>query len=281
VKSDARTRHLHRLLGCVVLVLAWEANARFETYRIVAADLPPTFFPRSSDILLNVVGALRSAQYLEAAALTLERVAGSFFAAALGGVLLALAAARSEIADNILHYPTEFMRQLPAVAVVPFAIMFFGIGTPMKLALGILGALFPIYAGTRDGLRTVDPLLMLTARAYGWKGPQLIFGVMLPAATPGILAAMRIALAIVLILVVMAEMLVGGDGLGARIVVHERTFEFPALYAETLLLGAIGIALSAVFGSVARRVHFWHVDGVWAAPNPLEASKSPAAQQKR
>jgi ABC-type nitrate/sulfonate/bicarbonate transport system permease component len=167
------------------------------------------------------------------------------------------------IIDNLIYYPAEFFRQLPAVAVIPFAIVIFGIYTPMKIAVAVFGCFFPIFVATREGLKSVEPGLMITARTYQWKGLRLLLGVMLPSAVPHILGVLRITLAISLILVVMSEMLVGGDGLGMRIVEKERTFDFSGLYAETFLLGTIGIVLNLLLGTISRSIYYWRSDTDW------------------
>lgn len=261
-----------RLLGVAVLVVLWELNARLAFYHVLAPSLPDSFFPNLVDILWAGARSVSASAYHAALLMTVTRTLAAFGFAALLGVSVALVAARSATFDDIIYYPAEFFRQLPAVAVIPFAIMVFGIYTPMKISVAVFGCFFPILVGAREGLANVDSGLMLTARSYGWTGPRLLFGVMLPAAAPQIIAALRIALAIALILVIMAEMLVGVDGLGVTIVERERTFDFPALYAETILLGLIGVGMNQCFGVLCRYVHYWRGDPTWRTADIATAS---------
>ncbi|MGH7770804.1 MAG: ABC transporter permease [Candidatus Binatia bacterium] len=252
-----------RLLGLFALLVLWESNSVFGFYRILAPTLPATFFPRLHIIGGTVLHAIINRDYLEAMLATLSRVLVAFSVAASLGVGLALVAARFRTLEEIVTYPLEFFRQLPAISILPFAIVLFGIYSPMKIAVAFFGCFLPIYVGSRDALASVDRGLILTARAYNWTGSRLLLGIMLPAALPHILASLRIALAIALILVVMAEMLVGGDGLGFRLIERERTFDFSGLYAETILLGLIGMALNALLLALGRRLYYWREESEW------------------
>jgi ABC-type nitrate/sulfonate/bicarbonate transport system permease component len=251
----------------------WEANVQLGVYRVLAPALPPTFFPSLSAIFHDAVASLSLREYRAAVAISTARTLAAFSVGTILGILLALVGARSKRIGDLIHYPAEFLRQLPAVAVIPLAIILFGIYTPMKVAVAVFGCVFPVYVAAREGLRSVDAGLMFTARTYGWTGPRLLFGVMLPSAFPHIFGASKIALAIALILVIMAEMLVGGDGLGIRLVEHERTFDFAKLYAETLLLGLLGVLLNQALELVGRRLHYWRDDATWQ-PSPAATANT-------
>lgn len=256
---------LRRILGVIILLILWECNAHFEMYKVVSSTLPGSFFPSLTSIGSKCSSILSDTSYHEALLLTTFRTVLGFLIAATLGIVCALLAARIAIVDDLIHYPFEFFRQLPAVAILPFAIIVFGIYTKMKIAVAVFGSFFPVFLATREGLKNVGSELMLTARSYNWRGAKLIFGVMLPAAVPHILASLRIALAIALILVVMGEMLVGGDGLGGRIVDRERGFDFPGMYAETILLGFLGVVLSLGLEFVSRQIYYWRDDVGWRA----------------
>lgn len=256
-------RLCQRTFGVFLVLALWECNARFGLYHLVAPTLPLAYFPSLNEVFSAGLRAVIDQTYVIALVQTVYRILVAFGIAAILGVFFALLAARSAALDNLIYYPIEFFRQLPAVAVIPFAIMLFGIYTSMKVAVAVFGCFFPVFVATREGLKSVEPGLVLTARTYKWTGLRLLFGVMFPSAIPHILASFRITLAISLILVVMSEMLVGGDGLGVRIVEKERAFDFPGLYAETFLLGIVGVILNLALEVVSRRLYYWREDEAW------------------
>lgn len=255
---------IYRLLGLLILMVFWDCNARLEAYRFFAPTLPSSFFPTLPEILKSLCGSLGAVEYRTAFLLTMWRTLVGFVLAGLLAISCALLSARSRLVENLLHYPTELLRQLPAVAIIPFAIILFGIYSPMKIAVAMFGCFFPVFVATLEGLRSVNSSLMLTAKTYQWTGARLLFGVMLPSATSHVLGALRIALAISLILMVMSEMLIGGDGLGMRIVEKERTFDFSGLYAETLLLALLGLCLNVGLDVLGRRIYYWRSTMEWS-----------------
>jgi ABC-type nitrate/sulfonate/bicarbonate transport system permease component len=252
-----------KILGAVLFLFAWELNSRFGIVLLIAKDLPMSFFPSLASIASDVLATISDRAYIGAALVTIFRTLISFMSAVLIGTLFALLAARLPSIDELTSLPIEFFRQLPAVAIIPLAIITFGIYTPMKVAVAFFGCVLPIYVATRDGLRNVDPVLLLTAQAYKWSGRRLLFGIMLPSAAPQILSTARVVLAIALILIVMAEMLVGEAGLGSRLVASERSFDFATLYSETFLLGLIGVTLNFSFAIASKRIYFWHTESRW------------------
>lgn len=254
---------LRRILGAIVFLSLWETNAYLKLYAVFAPTLPPSFFPTIESITLAIFQTLLSGTYGYDLGLTSIRTILGFFIAGLFGTAAGLIAARIAIIDDLLAYPFEFLRQLPAVAAMPFAIMVFGIDSAMKIALAVFGSLFPVFVATRKALAHIDSELLLTARCYDWKGWRLLLGVMLPAALPSILSGLRIALAIALILVVIGEMFAGGDGLGQRLVMQERAFNYSALYAETILLGLLGLSLNICFELLARKIYYWDRQANW------------------
>ncbi len=243
--------------GALICISLWEINSRFQLYQFVAPSMSPSTFPSFFSIAIRLGYFLFSSAFWESVSVTIMRTLLAFAIAALLGTLLGLLAGRSRVIDALVKIPIEFFRNLPAIAAMPIFILFFGIGTSMKIAICIFGAMFPVFVATRIGIQNIAEDINIAARFYHWSGWRLIFLVLLPAALPEIAAASQTALAISLILAVMGEMLIGGDGLGNRIVDAERTFNHLDLYALILSLGILGCALAVGFRWTMSRLIFW------------------------
>lgn len=153
---------------------------------------------------------------------------------------------------------TEFVRSLPAPLLLPFALVLFGIGNGSKVALIVLGSVWPVLLNTVDGVRGVDPEVRDVARSFGI-GPRLqISRVILPAASPKIAAGLRVALSVALLLMLVSEMRGGTNGLGFRIRSAQRSFDTPDAYAGVIVIGTVGIALNLLFLALERRIMRWH-----------------------
>jgi ABC-type nitrate/sulfonate/bicarbonate transport system permease component len=149
-------------------------------------------------------------------------------------------------------------KPVPPPAIVPVAMVLFGIGDGMKVFVIFMSCSFPILVNTIDGVRAVDPVLIRTARTFGHSGATILGKVVLPAASPFIMTGLRIALAIALILVVISEMIGATAGIGYFILAAQRTFEVPRMYAGMLALALLGFVLNRCFLLVDARLMAWH-----------------------
>ncbi len=262
-KRNETVRRILPLCGAIICIGIWEANSHYRLYQTIAPSLSPSAFPSFFSIAGRLSDLVRSAGFWEAVGVTTARTLSAFGIAAVLGTLLGLLAGRMQLMGATVNIPVEFFRNLPAIAAMPIFILFLGIGTPMKIALCVFGALFPIFIAARMGIQNISEDIHIAARFYGWNGWRLVFIVLLPAALPEIAAASQTALAISLILAVMGEMLIGGDGIGSMLVDAERTFNHLDLYAIVLALGVIGCLLAFGFRRAASRLIFWRTAINW------------------
>ncbi len=174
--------------------------------------------------------------------LTLEHMFYGWLLASLGGILIGSAVGISSTARAYLAPTLEFFRPLPASALFPVLIAFFGLTENMVLVVIGFGALWPTLLATINGFATVKPRLHEVARLMRLSRRQFILSIALPNAMPEILAGMRLSLTIALILSVTGEILSGSPGLGYWIMLQARAFRAPDLFAGVLLFGLIGYA---------------------------------------
>lgn len=184
---------------------------------------------------------------------TAGRMLGGWLLASLAGIALGALIGSSAAARAWLQPTLEFVRPLPASAVMPLAISLFGLGPTMVLVVVAFGAMWPVllatvhgFASVHDRLREVAQALQLSRGAFAWK-------VGLPNALPDIVAGMRLAMTVALIISVVGEMLASQPGLGQAILLAARSFRASDLFAGVILLGAIGLASNALLALAERR----------------------------
>ncbi|GAB3697923.1 ABC transporter permease [Nocardiopsis oceani] len=170
------------------------------------------------------------------------------------GVLLGLDARVRATVEPVL----EFLRAIPPPVLVPLMIMLAGVDDGMKILVIVFGCVWPILLNTVEGVRAVDPVLSDTARCYGVSGLTRLRVLVLRSASPQIMAGLRLALALAIILMVISEMFASSSGLGFAIVQFQRTFAIPEMWAGMVLLGIIGFVLSSLFELVEGRVLGWY-----------------------
>lgn len=173
------------------------------------------------------------------------------------GVPLGVAIGTFRAIENASSVVVEFLRPIPAVALIPLAIFWFGLGTPTIRFLVAYAAVWPILVHTVYGVRGVDRMLYDVAAASGVTGAARMVRVSVPAALPGIFTGVRISSALALVVCVTAEYFVGTQGIGDYMQAHGLAYRLPELYAAAALTGLLGLAIDAVLSSGERRVLFW------------------------
>jgi ABC-type nitrate/sulfonate/bicarbonate transport system permease component len=234
----------------VVLVAALaEVGVRlFDLHDSVAA---PTAALRA------LVDGLSSGALARALATTLESYAQGLALAVVGGVVLGVAIGSSRTLLDASSVLIEFLRPIPAVALIPVAILFLGLDTPMRRLLVAYAALWPILINTIYGVRGSDRLLHDVARTSGVTRLGRLVRVTVPTALPSIATGIRLSASIALVVCVTAEFVTGTGGIGAYMQQQQLAFQLPELYAAVLLVASLGYVVSVALRVTERRVVFW------------------------
>jgi ABC-type nitrate/sulfonate/bicarbonate transport system permease component len=223
-----------------------------------AGWLDATYFPPPTVVFASLYKLLRDGALLMHLGATLSRALVGFGCATLVAVPAGMLIGEFRWMRYLLEPLVDMLRPMPSAAVIPVAILLFGIGNEMKIAVIIFGSLWPTIIGTVDGIRGVDPLLVDTGRLLQLSPAQSLLRIVLPAAMPTIVTSMRISLAIALILTVTSEMIAGSDGLGYFILDSERSFAFPEMFAGIIVVGLVGYVASRGFALLDGKILFWH-----------------------
>ena len=217
----------------------------------------PVFLPGPDRVWESLVYGLTEGELLVKTVRTIERMVYGWLLASLIGIALGAVIGMSETARAYVEPTLEFLRPLPASAMMPVAIVILGLSDPMVLAVIAFGALWPVLLATVHGFAAVEPRLYEVSRALGMSRLAVIWKIALPSAMPDILAGMRIGLTIALILAVVGEMLASRPGLGQEILLAARSFQSADLYAGVVLLGLIGYLSSIILSIAESRFLRW------------------------
>lgn len=188
---------------------------------------------------------------------TIDHMIEGWVAASIAGVALGALIGSSRAARAYLGPLLEFLRPLPASAVIPVAIALFGLTRSMAIGVVAFGAIWPMLLATVHGFAAVEPRLYEVARALHLSRAAVIFKIALPSALPDIVAGLRLSLTVALILAVICEMIAGLDGLGNWVLLSARMFRSPDLFAGVILLGAIGFGGALALNVAERYLLAW------------------------
>lgn len=159
------------------------------------------------------------------------------------GLAFGLLTGSVRAADTLLDSTIQMIRNIPALALIPLVILWFGIEESAKLFLIAVAVFFPLYINTYHGIRNVDTGLIEMAKTYGLRGWQLYRQVILPGALPSILVGLRFALGFMWVILIVAETISAQAGIG-YMTMNAREF----LQTDVVL---VGILLYALLGKLA------------------------------
>ena len=232
-----------------ILVLFWavatagEANFFVPTPGTLLATFAETWFgDRILSDVLPSIGRL------------IVGVSAAIIIGIVAGLLIGSVKWLRDLTEPVL----EFFRAIPPPVLVPVLMLLMGITDSMKVVVIISGCIWPVLLNTIEGVRAIDGVLSDSAHTYGITGRARIRHLVLPSASPQIMAGVRQCLSIGLILMVISEMFASSSGLGFTIVQFQRSFAIPEMWSGIIVLGLIGVAMSFIFQWTERRVLRWY-----------------------
>lgn len=175
------------------------------------------------------------------------------------GVPLGIAVGLSRWVEAITGPTIEFLRPIPAVSLVPVAILVFGLKIEMQAFLIVVASVWPIMIATRHAVRNIDPLWKDTARVNGQGPLRTIIRVVLPGSVPGIATGLRTAASLALVVAVAAEIISGSAGLGQYLNAARSAGDAAATFAGVVVAGVVGVVIDAILRVAERLVSHWQV----------------------
>lgn len=241
---------LIRTLPILAFFLVWELIVKL-------GFVEPYLLSPPSAVVVTLIRLLISGDMPKHVSYSLYRALGGFALAALIAIPLGIAMGWSRQADDLCSPLVELFRPLPAVALIPVAILWLGIGNTSKISLIAFACFFPILLNTISGVRGVDVTLVKVARSMGASNREVLRRVMFPGALPSILVGLRISLAVSLIVLIVMEMIGSAYGVGYFIYSSKLTFRTDEMYAGILAIGIIGFSLNEIMMRISRRLLVW------------------------
>jgi ABC-type nitrate/sulfonate/bicarbonate transport system permease component len=241
------------------LALGWlVAAALLLLWQAVASSADALYFSTFSDAV-SATWQLVSQSTLTTDVLpSIARFAAGYGIGCAVGILIGVPVGYLRGLEPWVRPVLEFLRAMPAPAILPIALLVLGANSGMKIAVIAFGSSWAVMLNAIDGARSVDPLLIDTGRVNGLGTAATMRRIVLPASLPQIFAGMRTALGIALIIMVFSEMVAATSGLGFYILTAQRRFSVPETYGGVLLIGVIGWAFTVLFSFAERRVLGWH-----------------------
>jgi len=186
---------------------------------------------------------------------TLRRVSLAFVLSALIGIPIGVAMGYFPTLEKVLTLPVDFGRSIPATALFPLFLIFFGKGEGPRVAAAVYGAALIIAINAMSGIKQANTIRVQAARVMGASGLQLFSRVLLPEAMPSILTGLRLGVSLAFVIVVLVEMFVGTTaGIGQQLMDAQTLYEIPEMYALIFIAGLLGYLINQIFIAVEGRI---------------------------
>ena len=229
-------RRLVPWLVPLALVIAWQVSSS-------SGWLSVRVLPAPLDVLRSAWELTVSGELWEHLKISAGRALLGLAIGGGAGLLLGLLTGSVRFFETLLDSTVQMVRNVPALALIPLVILWFGIEETAKIFLISISVFFPIYLNTFHGIRNVDPQLIEMGRSYGLSRWQLYKEVILPGAMSSILVGLRFSLGLMWVILIVAETISAQSGIG-YLTMNAREF----LRTDVVL---VGILLYALLGKVA------------------------------
>ncbi|MDQ8731970.1 ABC transporter permease [Bradyrhizobium sp. LHD-71] len=250
-----QSRLMRTLFVLLTLAIAWEAYGRYLDNSLL--------FPTFGETLTSLSQEIASGELLARVGTSLRILLTGYAIGFVIAILLTGIAMNSLLARDYLTTITAMLNPLPAIALLPLALIWFGLGTNSVLFVLVHSVLWPLALNLQAGFESVSPVMRMVGRNYGLKGWRYTLRILIPAAFPSILSGLRIAWAFAWRTLLAAELVFGvssgSGGIGWFIYQRKNQLDMPAVFSGLLAVVLIGLVIdNLVFRTIeARTVRRW------------------------
>ncbi len=241
-------RRLRPWVFPLLLLGAYEAYARRAVALGSEALAPP------SAALRAWWGAAADGSLWQATGFTLGAAALGLLVGAGLGTLLGMALGLSRRAAEVGFLSIEVLRPVPSVALIPLAMLMFGFGLRMELAIVAFATFWPMLLLVQAAVRQVEPRLLEVSRVLGLSARDRAYKIVLPAIVPRLFVALRLGVAVALVVAVTVEIAANPHGMGYAMMIAQQSFDPALMMAWLGWIGVVGVGVNALMLRLQRAV---------------------------
>jgi NitT/TauT family transport system permease protein len=245
---------LARLALFVLLIAIWH-------YAVVNEVLNRIFTATPKEVWDGLVDIVSTKLFWEDLVVTLREAVVGFVIGGALGLLVGLLAGRYERIGKVFNPFLVFSNALPKIALAPILLLWFGVGETSKIVLAAIVVFFIIQVPTQAAVGLIDPDLNVVVDSLSATEYQKFTKVVLPGIMAPVFGAFRLGAIFALLSVVFAEILSAKRGLGLRLITSKNNFDIGVMFAYTIVLALIALALNGIIGVIERRALRWQGAG--------------------
>jgi len=236
------------LLGLAVFGALWELAPRLGV-------VPAQWAPPLSRVVRTLLAEAREPRFWSAVGDTLVTWALGLGIAVAAGIVVGVVIGAVPVLRTATASTIEFLRPIPSVALIPLAVVLYGVTMTSTLVLVVYASFWQVLIQVLHGVADVDPVARDTASVYRLPKIRYLYW---PTALPYVATGVRLAASVALILAVTGELVIGSPGLGQQIAVAQSSGAVSLMYALVLVTGLIGVGANILARFAERRALAWH-----------------------
>jgi len=249
-------RLLRRMVALACLITTWQLL-------VVTGVLNPLFVASPGAVITEFRTLWSSGVYQEDLGTSLRRVVVGFIVGGGAAVICGYVLASSPLAEDIFDWPVQAARSISPLALVPLTVLWLGTGELQKYVLIGITVFFPVLIAVHGAVRSVPEEILRGARTLNCQGRWRTFRyVVIPISAPAIFNALRIGIAMALLVIVAAEMIGADNGIGYLILNSGQVFDTPAVFVGIVSVAVLGTLFDRILLLAKRRFCRWHVETV-------------------
>lgn len=251
----ARLRYLAlAVLSPLVLLGLWIVATRHGWVRLVILPPPDAVARAFLEMVQSGYSGVPLSSHVIA---SLTRVGIAFVVGSTLGVLIGMLRGRAPLVDAVFVVPSEMIRPIPPLGLIPLFILWFGIGEASKILLILTSVFLITMVNAQAGARACPEDALRAAASLGATRAQIFRWVVLPAALPHVMTGLRIALGTALSILVASELLGGDRGLGFIVLDASNFFRTTHVFSGVIVIGLVGLACDRSLAWLGRRLVHW------------------------
>ncbi|MFN3922885.1 MAG: ABC transporter permease [Pseudarthrobacter sp.] len=245
------SKQLLGILGIIGFLGTWELIPRLGL-------IDERFLPPASEVIAALVVDFGLTAFWVAVGETMKAWFLGLLMAVAAAVLLGFIIGSSDFLRKATNSTIEFLRPIPSVALIPLAVLLFGVKIESSLLLIVYASFWQVLIQVLYGVADVDMVANNTAKTYGLGRLARIRYVVFPTALPYLMTGVRLAAAVALVLAITAELVIGSPGLGREIALAQSGGAISGMYALVLATGLIGVLINMLMRQIEKRILGWH-----------------------
>lgn len=243
-------RNYPTILAFIIFLLLWEFISKSGLFNI-------NLFPPPTRVWRAFLESLGTGEFVKDVLISLIRAILGFAIGSTIGICLGVLTGRVAIFRLTIGQIAHFLRNIPSIAFVPLAIVWFGIGETSKILLVMWGVIFPVWISTHQGMINVDKYHIWAIKSLGANKLQILKEVIFGSSIPFIASGMRIGIAISFITLVAAEMAGAFSGVGYRILTSHLVFRVDKMILGIMTLGIMGLMVDKLYVTIIKNLFPW------------------------